>query len=77
MRRSRVSGFFASSTQQMNSLRAKGVMSSQAARASPPSARPAAMSAGSAWTTPPGSSFAFVDPAVPRDYYPDPKARPS
>ena len=55
MRRSLVSCFFASSTQQMNSFRASGVMSFQAASAASLPVNSPRRSAGSLWTTPPGS----------------------
>jgi hypothetical protein len=65
MRRARVACCLASSTQQMNSLRASGVMSSQAVSAVSLPANPSPRSVGNWWTTPPGSSCAFVDPAIP------------
>ena len=53
MRRSRVFACFASMTQQMNSLRASGVMSFQASRATTLPEKAARRSSGSACTTPP------------------------
>lgn len=55
MRRSRVVSCLASSTQQMNSLRAKGVMSFQAASAVALPIRALRRSLGSWCTTPPGT----------------------
>lgn len=55
MRRFRVTSCLASSTQQMNSLRAKGVMSCQAANAVELALSAARRSAGNLWTTPPGT----------------------
>lgn len=55
MRRSRVIACFASSTQQMNSLRAKGVMSLQAASAVELAISASRRSTGSLCTTPPGT----------------------
>ena len=54
MRRSRVVCCLASSTQQMNSLRAKGVMSFQASSAVVLATNASRRSAGSGCTTPPG-----------------------
>lgn len=54
-RRARVSGCLASSTQQMNSLRASGVMSLHAARAVASLTSASRRSAGSSCTTPPGT----------------------
>jgi hypothetical protein len=56
MRRSRVSSCFASSTQQMNSLRARGVMSLHASRATALLTSASRRSFGSSCTTPPGNS---------------------
>lgn len=55
MRRSRVVACFASSTQQMNSLRARGVMSLQAASAVVLASSASRRSTGSSCTTPPGT----------------------
>lgn len=55
MRRFRVAPCLASSTQQMNSLRASGVMSLHAARASVLAISASRRSAGSVCTTPPGT----------------------
>src|SRR5450755_3198273 len=55
MRRSRVTSCLASSTQQMNSLRAKGVMSFQASSDVALTISASRRSAGSLWTTPPGT----------------------
>jgi hypothetical protein len=55
MRRSRVLSCLASSTQQMNSLRASGVMSFQASSAAGFVINSFRRSPGSLWTTPPGS----------------------
>lgn len=55
IRRSRVACCFASSTQQMNSLRARGVMSFHAARATELATSAPRRSGGSLCTTPPGS----------------------
>lgn len=52
MRFSRVSAFFASSTQQIHSLRANGVMSSHSARTFGAPSIIFRMSAGSLWTVP-------------------------
>src|SRR4029079_4882923 len=57
MRRSRVACCLASSTQQMNSLRAKGVMSFQASSAVRLAISTSRRSAGSLCTTPPGSRW--------------------
>ncbi len=54
MRRCRVASFFASSTQQMNSLRARGVMSHHACSAPGLASNASRKSAGSSCTTPPG-----------------------
>ena len=54
MRRVRVAACLASSTQQMNSLRASGVMSFHAASAVGFAASADCRSAGISWTTPPG-----------------------
>jgi hypothetical protein len=62
MRRSRVGSRFASSTQQMNSLRASGVMSIQAAIATVLVASASRRSPGSGCTVPPGVG---PPPAVP------------
>jgi hypothetical protein len=64
MRRSRVTCCFASSTQQMNSLRARGVMSLQAASATGLPRRAVPKSLGSACTTPPGGPWASTTPRV-------------
>ena len=57
MRRSRVVCCLASSTQQMNSLRAKGVMSFQASNAAVLAISASRRSAGSVCTTPPGTRW--------------------
>ena len=57
MRRSRVVSCLASSTQQMNSLRAKGVMSFQASSAVVFAISASRRSAGSGCTTPPGTRW--------------------
>jgi hypothetical protein len=57
MRRSRVVSCLASSTQQMNSLRAKGVMSFQASSAVVLAISASRRSAGSVCTTPPGTRW--------------------
>ncbi len=57
MRRSRVTSCLASSTQQMNSLRARGVMSFQASSAVALPMRASRRSAGSLCTTPPGTRW--------------------
>jgi hypothetical protein len=63
MRRSRVADCFASSTQQMNSFRASGVMSFHAFSAVGFSTSAVRMSAGSLCTTPPGTrSLAMPQP---------------
>ena len=66
IRRSRVAAFLASSTQQMNSLRAKGVMSFQARRAGSSATKASRRSAGSLWTVPPGTRWTFTDPSIGR-----------
>jgi alkanesulfonate monooxygenase SsuD/methylene tetrahydromethanopterin reductase-like flavin-dependent oxidoreductase (luciferase family) len=60
MRRFRVASCLASSTQQMNSLRAKGVMSFQAASAVELAINAARRSAGSSCTTPPGTRLPLM-----------------
>ena|SRR6187549_3679058 len=60
MRRFRVPSCFASSTQQMNSLRAKGVMSLQAASAPAFAISAWRKSTGSSCTTPPGTVLPFT-----------------
>ena len=60
MRRSRVVSCLASSTQQMNSLRAKGVMSFQASRAVALAISALRRSAGSSCTTPPGTGWLLL-----------------
>jgi len=55
MRRFRVVFCFASSTQQMNSFRARGVMSYQASSAAGFATRVSRRSPGNLWTTPPGT----------------------
>ena len=55
-----VSGFFASSTQQIHSLRDKGVMSSHAFRAAGKAIRFLRRSSGILCTTPPGISFLLI-----------------
>lgn len=61
MRRSRVSACFASSTQQMNSLRARGVMSLQAASAVELAISASRRSSGSLCTTPPGTRLLVTE----------------
>jgi hypothetical protein len=61
MRRFRVISCFASSTQQMNSLRAKGVMSLQAASAAEFAISASRRSAGSSCTTPPGTRLLVTE----------------
>ncbi len=60
-RRFRVISCFASSTQQMNSLRAKGVMSIQAASAVELAISASRRSAGSSCTTPPGTRLLVTE----------------
>jgi hypothetical protein len=62
MRRSRVISCFASSTQQMNSLRAKGVMSFHAASAVVLAISASRRSAGNLCTTPPGTRPLLIGP---------------
>ena len=62
MRRSRVVSCLASSTQQMNSLRAKGVMSFQASSAVVLAISALRRSAGSLCTTPPGTCWLLTGP---------------
>ena len=62
MRRSRVISCLASSTQQMNSLRAKGVMSLQAASAVALAISALRRSTGSLCTTPPGTRWLLTGP---------------
>jgi hypothetical protein len=62
MRRSRVVSCLASSTQQMNSLRAKGVMSFQASSAVALAISALRRSAGSLCTTPPGTLWPLTGP---------------
>jgi hypothetical protein len=66
MRRSRVTSCLASSTQQMNSLRAKGVMSLQAASAVEFAISAWRRSAGSLCTTPPGTGWLLTGASVTR-----------
>ena len=61
MRRFRVISCFASSTQQMNSLRAKGVMSLQAASAVEFAISASRRSTGSLCTTPPGTRLLVTE----------------
>ena len=64
MRLTLVSANLPSATKQSHSLRASGVMSSQAASAASSSRRAAARSACiSVWTVPTGSSVVFTGPA--------------
>src|ERR1700742_1223153 len=65
MRRSRVFSCFASSTQQMNSLRANGVMSFQAASAGAFPISAVRRSTGSLCTTPPGTRWLPTDSEYP------------
>src|SRR3954462_8141650 len=65
MRRSRVTVCLASSTQQMNSLRAKGVMSFQASSAALLTISASRRSRGSSCTTPPGTGWRFTWMRVP------------
>lgn len=60
MRRFRVTSCFASSTQQMNSLRANGVMSSQAVSAVAFAINVSRRSGGSSCTTPPGTRLLLM-----------------
>ena len=62
MRRSRVISCLASSTQQMNSLRARGVMSFQAPSAAGLATSALRRSSGSSWTTPPGTRRLLTRP---------------
>ena len=62
MRRSRVFSCLASSTQQMNSLRANGVMSFQAASAVAFPISAVRRSTGSLCTTPPGTRWLLTAP---------------
>ena len=62
MRRLRVGSCLASSTQQMNSLRAKGVMSFQATSAVELAISAVRRSAGSLCTTPPGTCLLLTRP---------------
>jgi hypothetical protein len=62
MRRSRVIFCLASTTQQMNSLRAKGVMSFQASSAAGLATSALRRSSGSSWTTPPGTRWLLTRP---------------
>jgi hypothetical protein len=66
MRRSRVASCFASSTQQINSLRANGVMSNQAASATEFAVSASRKSTGSLCTTPPGTLERLTVPRVAR-----------
>lgn len=61
MRRCRVTSCFASSTQQMNSLRASGVMSRHAASAAAFASNASRKSAGSLCTTPPGTRLLVTE----------------
>lgn len=61
MRRDRVVDCLASSTQQMNSLRAKGVMSIQAASAAAFAIKTSRRSVGSLCTTPPGTRLLLTE----------------
>ncbi len=65
MRRSRVLARLASSTQQMNSLRANGVMSFQASSAVASAINASRRSAGNSCTTPPGTPLTLTDPSTP------------
>ncbi|ABM10901.1 hypothetical protein Mvan_0050 [Mycolicibacterium vanbaalenii PYR-1] len=62
IRRSRVFCCLASSTQQMNSLRASGVMSFHAASADAFPSSAVRRSAGSSCTTPPGTRWLLTAP---------------
>ena len=62
MRRSRVVSCLASSTQQMNSLRARGVMSFHASSAAGLATSASRRSAGSLCTTPPGTRWLLTGP---------------
>ena len=71
MRRSRVAACLASSTQQMNSLRASGVMSFQAASAVSLPLNASRRSAGSSCTTPPGTCGLLMEATItPRTKFP-------
>src|SRR4051794_32241073 len=65
MRRSLVLSCLASSTQQMNSLRASGVMSFQASSAVPFAISALRRSEGKSWTTPPGTRWPVMAPVYP------------
>src|SRR5258706_11883308 len=56
-----VSAFFGQSTQQIHSLRARGVRSSHAARTFGLAIRTRLRSIGTAWTTPPETAFELID----------------
>ena len=60
MRLRLVSDFFADSIQQIHSLRASGVMSSQVAKASGSRSSASPRSLGRLWTAPPGMLFSSV-----------------
>src|SRR5271166_3882269 len=64
MRRSRVTACLASSTQQMNSLRARGVMSFQASSAAGLAASASRRSPGSSCTTPPDTRWPPTRPTL-------------
>lgn len=68
MRRFRVICCVASSTQQMNSLRAKGVMSLQAASAVELASSASRRSRGSLCTTPPGTRSPVTEAFLPRQF---------
>ena len=56
-----VSAFFGQSTEQIHSLRARGVRSSQAARAFGLPIKTRLKSFGTVWTTPPGTTLELID----------------
>ena len=76
MRRSRVMSCLASSTQQMNSLRARGVMSFQATSAVGLAINASPRSRGRSCTFPPGTCGRLTAPTVAGQGYPSPSRRP-
>jgi len=56
-----VSAFFGQSTQQIHSLRARGVRSSHAARAFGVAIKTRLKSIGTVWTTPPETTLELID----------------
>jgi hypothetical protein len=61
-----VSAFFGQSTQQIHSLRARGVRSSHAARAFGLAIKTLLKTIGTAWTTPPETTLELIDSPIVR-----------